>query len=322
MALLLLHFALIIVGFVLLIKGAGALVEGASSLAKKFNISELAIGLTIVALGTSAPELVVNIISGTEGHSDVVFGNIIGSNIFNLFLILGVSGTIYPLIVQRNTVLKELPFSLFITLLLFYLINDTMFENGDSDQLGFIDSCILVILFGLFLAYVFFSMKSSPGGEESNIKIYGGLGTTLRIIGGLAGLILGGKLVVDNAVDIAHVFEVSEKLIGLTIIAAGTSLPELATSAVAAYKKQADIAIGNVIGSNIFNILFVLGLTGLITPLQYNSTLNADIYILLGGGVLLLLFMFTINKKKLDRWEALLYLLTFVGYMVFLFMRE
>ena len=319
---LLLHFALIIVGFVLLIKGAGALVGGASSLAKKFNISELAIGLTIVALGTSAPELVVNIISGTEGHSDVVFGNIIGSNIFNLFLILGVSGTIYPLVVQRNTVLKELPFSLFITLLLFYLINDTMFDKGTSDQLNFTDAVILAILFGLFLAYVFFSMKSSPEGDESNIKIYGGLSTTLRILGGLAGLILGGKLVVDNAVDVARVFDVSEKLIGLTIIAAGTSLPELATSAVAAYKKQADIAIGNVIGSNIFNILFVLGITGLITPLKYDPTLNIDIYILLGGAVLLLLFMFTINKKKLDRWEALLYLLTFIGYMVFLFMRK
>ncbi|UII31615.1 calcium/sodium antiporter [Fulvivirga ulvae] len=319
---LLLHSALIIIGFVLLIKGAGALVGGASSLAKKFNISELAIGLTIVALGTSAPELVVNIISGTEGHSDVVFGNIIGSNIFNLFLILGVSGTIYPLVVQRNTVLKELPFSLFITLLLFYLINDTMFDKGPSDQLNFIDSVILTVLFGLFLAYVFFSMKSSPEGDESNIKIYGGLSTTLRILGGLAGLIFGGKLVVDNAVDVARVFDVSEKLIGLTIIAAGTSLPELATSAVAAYKKQADIAIGNVIGSNIFNILFVLGITGLITPLKYDPALNIDIYILLGGAVLLLLFMFTINKKKLDRWEALLYLLTFIGYMVFLFMRK
>ncbi|MBL6444792.1 calcium/sodium antiporter [Fulvivirga sp. 29W222] len=319
---LLLYFALIILGFVLLIKGAGALVGGASSLAKKFNISELAIGLTIVALGTSAPELVVNIISGTEGHSDVVFGNIIGSNIFNLFLILGVSGSIYPLVVQRNTVLKELPFSLFITLLLFYLINDTMFEKGTSDQLNFFDAVILAILFGIFLAYVFLSMKSSPSGEESNIKIYGGLGTALRIIGGLAGLVLGGKLVVDNAVEIARIFDVSEKLIGLTIIAAGTSLPELATSAVAAYKKQADIAIGNVIGSNIFNILFVLGITGLITPLQYDPALNIDFYILLGGGVLLLLFMFTINKKKLDRWEAFLYLLTFIAYMVFLFMRK
>ena len=318
---LLLYFTLVIIGFVLLIKGAGALVSGASSLAKKFNISELAIGLTIVALGTSAPELVVNIISGTAGHSEVVFGNIIGSNIFNLFLILGVAGTIYPLVVQRNTVLKELPFSLFITLLFFYLINDRLFNKGSEDMLSSWDAIILSIFFLVFLSYVFVSMKSNPDNGPSDIKIYGGWGTTLRIIGGLGGLILGGKLVVDNAVEIAKVFEVSEKLIGLTIIAAGTSLPELATSAVAAYKKQADIAIGNVVGSNIFNILFVLGITGLITPLHYDSSLNTDLYILMGGAVLLLLFMFTVNKKKLDRREAFVYLLSFVGYMIFLFIR-
>lgn len=307
----------------MLIKGAGALVGGASSLAKKFNISELAIGLTIVALGTSAPELVVNIISGTNGYSDVVFGNIIGSNIFNLFLILGVSGTIFPLVVQRNTVLKEVPFSLFITLLVFFLLNDNMFSQGEElNESSRLDGIVLLVFFGLFLVYVFFNMKSGSNDEESNIKTYGGWGMALRIVGGLAGLIFGGKLVVDNAVDIARVFEVSEKLIGLTIIAAGTSLPELATSAMAAYKRQADIAIGNVIGSNIFNILFVLGLSTVIAPLGYNTSFNLDVYILMGGTVLLLLFMFTINKKKLDRWEAFLYLLTFIGYMVFLFMRE
>ncbi|ELR68952.1 Sodium-calcium exchanger [Fulvivirga imtechensis AK7] len=307
----------------MLIKGAGALVGGASSLARKFNISELAIGLTIVALGTSAPELVVNIISGTNGYSDVVFGNIIGSNIFNLFLILGVSGTIYPLVVQRNTVLKEVPFSLFITLVLFFLINDNIFGGeGSINESSRIDGIVLMSLFGLFLTYVFFNMRSGTQAEESNIKTYGGWGTALRIIGGLVGLVYGGKLVVDNAVDIARAFEVSEKLIGLTIIAAGTSLPELATSAVAAYKRQADIAIGNVIGSNIFNILLVLGLSTLVSPLRYNASFNTDIYILLGGTLLLLLFMFTINKKKLDRWEAFLYLVTFIAYMVFLFIRE
>lgn len=320
---LIIHFALVALGFVLLIKGAGALVGGASSLAKRFNISELAIGLTIVALGTSAPELVVNIISGANGYSDVVYGNIIGSNIFNLFLILGVSGTIYPLVVQRNTVLKEVPFSLFITLLLFFLLNDSMFGEEDAiSKSSRVDGIILMLFFGVFLTYVFFNMKSEAQTEESSIKVYGGWGTTLRIVGGLAGLILGGKLVVDNAVDIARAFQVSEKLIGLTIIAAGTSLPELATSAVAAYKRQADIAIGNVIGSNIFNILFVLGLSAVISPLPYNVSFNMDIYILLGGTLLLLLFMFTINKKKLDRWEAFLYLLTFIGYTVFLFIRE
>ncbi|TRX48414.1 calcium/sodium antiporter [Fulvivirga sp. M361] len=306
----------------MLIKGAGYLVEGASALAKRFNVSELAIGLTIVALGTSAPELVVNVLSGINGHSEVVFGNVIGSNIFNLFLILGVSGTIYPLVVQKTTVVRELPFSLFITLVLYFLLNDTIFSPNASPTSSTFDGIILITLFGLFLAYIFTSMKNDELEKNEVVKSFSSFGIAWRIIIGLIGLGLGGKLVVDNAVEIANVYGVSQKLIGLTIVAAGTSLPELATSAIAAYKRQADIAIGNVIGSNIFNILLVLGLTTLITPLDYNPVLNTDIYILLGGTVLLLLFMFTINKKKLDRWESLLYLLTFIAYMVYLFMRK
>ncbi|WP_185152793.1 calcium/sodium antiporter [Fulvivirga aurantia] len=316
-----LYFALIILGFALLIKGADFLVSGASSLAKRFNISELAIGLTIVALGTSAPELVVNIISGSQGYSEVVFGNIIGSNIFNLFLILGVAGTIYPLAVQKKTVLRELPFLLFVTLILFYLVNDSLFHNEPLNKSSSIDGFILLGLFMVFLIYVFYNMKSGLA-EENNIKIYTPLITGLRIVGGLIGLIVGGKLVVDNAVEVANIYEVSEKLIGLTIIAAGTSLPELATSAVAAYKKQADIAIGNVVGSNIFNILLVLGVSTMISPLQYNSELNTDMYMLIAGTVMLLLFMFTVNKKKLDRRESFLYLLSFIGYMIYLFIRK
>ncbi|MTI21928.1 calcium/sodium antiporter [Fulvivirga sp. RKSG066] len=308
-------------GFALLIKGADFLVSGASSLAKRFNISELAIGLTIVALGTSAPELVVNIISGSQGYSEVVFGNIIGSNIFNLFLILGVAGTIYPLAVQKKTVLRELPFLLFVTLILFYLVNDSLFHNEPLNKSSSIDGFILLGLFMVFLIYVFYNMKSGLA-EENNIKIYTPLITGLRIVGGLIGLIVGGKLVVDNAVEVANIYEVSEKLIGLTIIAAGTSLPELATSAVAAYKKQADIAIGNVVGSNIFNILLVLGVSTMISPLQYNSELNTDMYMLIAGTVMLLLFMFTVNKKKLDRRESFLYLLSFIGYMIYLFIRK
>jgi len=317
----LLHLSLIIVGFVLLIKGASALVGGASSLAKKFNVSELAIGLTVVALGTSAPELVVNIISGSQGYSEVVFGNIIGSNIFNLFLILGIAGTIYPLAVHKKTVMRELPFLLIITLVLFYLLNDRMFSDDTKDVSSLNDGIILLVLFAVFLIYIFYNMKSGIETED-NIQVYSPGGMVLRIVGGLAGLIFGGKLVVDNAVDVAHIFEVSEKMIGLTIIAAGTSLPELATSAVAAYKRQADIAIGNVVGSNIFNILLVLGISTVITPLEYNSALNTDMYMLITGTVMLLLFMFTINKKKLDRWESFLYLLTFIGYMIYLFIRQ
>jgi len=316
------HFLLIIVGFVILIKGAGALVDGASSLAKRFHVSDLAIGLTIVALGTSAPELVVNIMSGVDGHPEVVFGNVIGSNIFNLFLILGVAGTIYPLPVQRSTVMRELPFSLFITLLLFYLINDAIFNGEDFNRSSLLDGIILVGFFAIFISYVFIGLKNHRPVEKSNIKVYSSFGMTWRILFGLVGLGFGGKFVVDNAIEVARIFDVSEKLIGLTIIAAGTSLPELTTSAVAAYKRQADIAIGNVVGSNIFNILLVLGLTTIVTPLDYDPVLNTDIYILISGTLLLLLFMFTINKKKLDRWESLLYLITFIAYMIYLFMRK
>ena len=315
-------FLLIVAGFVLLIKGADYLVSGASSLAKKFNISELAIGLTVVALGTSAPELVVNLISGTNGHSEVVFGNIIGSNIFNLFLILGVSGTIYPLIVQKNTVNKEVPFSLFVTVVFFFLVNDQFFNSDATNQTNLLDGIVLVVLFGLFLAYVFFNMRNQPDAIESEIKIYSNVTTGIRIVAGLIGLGYGGNLVVHNAIEVAEFYGVSEKMIGLTIVAAGTSLPELATSAMAAYKKQSDIAIGNVVGSNIFNILFVLGVTTIVTPLNYNSILNTDFYILMIGTLMLLLFMFTLNKKKLDRWESFLYLLTFIAYMIFLFYRK
>lgn len=320
----LLHFGLIIIGFVLLIKGAQALVSGASSLARRFQVSELMIGLTIVALGTSAPELVVNIISGIEDHDEVVFGNIIGSNIFNLFLILGVAGVIHPLNVQRDTVLKEVPFSLGATIILFFLINDTMFGTGIIDRANLVDGIVLLLLFLVFLAYVFVSMKNRILEEKQKdiAVITNNWEITLRIAGGLIGLGVGGKLVVDNAVTVAEIYGVSEKLIGLTIVAAGTSLPELATSAVAAFKRKADIAIGNIVGSNIFNILLVLGVSTVVSPLDYNNVLNTDLYILIAGTLMLLLFMFTINTKRLDRWESFIYLMSFIAYMIFLFIRQ
>ncbi|MGK7392337.1 MAG: calcium/sodium antiporter [Candidatus Cyclobacteriaceae bacterium M2_1C_046] len=321
------NFVLVLVGFFLLIKGARALVTGASSLARRFNVPELIIGLTIVALGTSAPEIVVNIISGIQGHSGVVFGNIIGSNNFNLFLILGISGTIYPLAIQRDTVVKEIPFSLFITAVLLVLVNDVTFNTGETNNTSLIDGLILLGLFVLFLGYIFNRMKvKSTIVKEESIeelaKPRSGGKITLLLLGGLLGLTIGGKLVVDNAIAIAEYFEVSQKMIGLTIVAAGTSLPELATTSVAAFNKKADLAIGNVIGSNIFNILLVLGVTTLIAPLQYNTELNIDIYILLGGTSLLMLFMVTLGKKRLDRLEAIIFLFAFVGYMVFLFIRQ
>lgn len=323
------NLILITFGFVLLIKGADFLVNGASSLAKRFNVSDIAIGLTIVAMGTSAPELVVNIISGTvqseQGTHDIVFGNIIGSNIFNIFLILGISSVIYPLTVQRNALWKEIPYSLLATLFFFLLVNDRLVTGAEKNTLDIVDSIILIAMFILFLVYIFMNLSRSPDDSEliEDIEVYGSVKTTVMIIVGIAGLIFGGKMIVDNAVSIAQAFHVSEKLIGLTILAAGTSLPELATSAVAAFQKKSDLAVGNIVGSNIFNLLLVIGATGLIHhPLGYPDTLNLDMYFVMVGTFLLFIFMFTFKKYKLDRSEGVIYLLGFVAYMYILFERE
>ena len=313
----------IVVGFVLLIKGADFLVNGASSLAKRFNVSDIAIGLTVVAMGTSAPELVVNIISGSEGLNDVVFGNIIGSNIFNLFLILGIASVIYPLTVQRNALWKEIPYSLFVTVFFFVLVNDIMFLGGEQNVLSVGDAIILLAFFALFLIYIFMNLKRHPEEvENEDIVMFGSLKTTIMIVLGIAGLIFGGQLIVDNAVELATQWGMSEKLIGLTILAAGTSLPELATSAVAAFQKKSDLAVGNIVGSNIFNLLLVIGMTAVVNgPIPYNATLNIDMYFMMAGIVLLFLFMFTLNKYKLDRSEGLVYLLFFVAYSYYIFTR-
>jgi cation:H+ antiporter len=314
----------ITMGFVFLIKGADFLVNGASSLAKRFNVSDIAIGLTVVAMGTSAPELVVNIISGSEGLNDVVFGNIIGSNIFNLFLILGIASVIYPLTVQRNALWKEIPYSLFVTGFFFLLVNDIMFFDAPENVLSVKDAIILLALFVIFLVYIFLNLKRHPeevDGED--IIMFGSLKTTVMIVLGIAGLIFGGQLIVENAVVLATQWGMSEKLIGLTILAAGTSLPELATSAVAAFQKKSDLAVGNIVGSNIFNLLLVIGMTAVVNgPVPYNAVLNVDMYFMMAGIVLLFLFMFTLNKYKLDRAEGLVYLLFFVAYSYYIFSRS
>lgn len=315
----LLAISLLLVGFVILIKGADFLVNGSSSVAKKFNISNLAIGLTVVAFGTSTPELLVNIMSSVKGYDDAAFGNIIGSNTFNLLFILGISGLIYPLVVHRNTVSFEVPLSLLAAVVLFILVNDTLIWGSSENILTRIDAMILLVFFGLFMFYIARTMTNGPGSEEGGpIKLYSTGVSVLFIVLGLAMLVGGGSLVVDNAVAIAKHYGLSEKLIGLTILAAGTSLPELATSAVAAYRKNTDIAIGNVVGSNIFNIFFILGITGVIRPTPYNAIMNFDLYILGASTVLLMIFMFTLNQRKLDRWEAFLMLIAYFAYTIIL----
>lgn len=316
-----LSITLVVLGFVVLIKGADWMVTGASSLAKKHNISDLAIGLTIVAFGTSAPELVVNSIASMENHSDIIFGNVIGSNNFNLFLILGIVGLIYPITVHSNTVWKEIPISFFAIIVMFVLSNRFILQA--DNVLTRIDGAILLGLFALFLYYVYRQMKIDQTIapevtilKVSNWKIWG------LIMIGLGGLILGGRLVVNNAIEIATFMGVSEKIIGLTIIAAGTSLPELVTSAVAALKKNSDIAIGNIVGSNIFNLLFILSVSSLINPVRYNTAFNMDVYLLTAGTVFLFLVMFVGKKHTLGRWEAGLLLGTFVIYMGYLIAQE
>ena len=319
---------LLLVGFAILIKGADFLVNGASSAAKKYGISNLAIGLTVVAFGTSMPELIVSLVSALDGKSDASFGNVIGSNNFNLLFILGIAGLIYPLMVQQNTIKYEVPLSFLAAGVLFVLVNDTMlwgtppFTEGTVTYQGVLsrfDSFILLLFFVAFIIYIYRTMRTSSDIEEGEpIKLY----STPMAIGmsllGLVMLIGGGELVVDNAIKIAQAYHLSEKLIGLTILAAGTSLPELATSCVAAYKRNTDIAIGNVVGSNIFNIFFILGITGTIHPIPYNIAMNFDLQVLAASTIILMIFMFTLNTRKLDRWEAFILLSLYIMYTTYL----
>jgi cation:H+ antiporter len=316
-----LKVVLLLVGFAFLIKGADFLVEGASSFAKKMGISEIVIGLTIVAFGTSMPELIVNVMGAISGNSEIAYGNIIGSNILNILLIAGVAAVISPIVVKKKTAFVEIPFALGVALLFFILVNDKMVYGGEN-LFSRGDAIILLTVFAGFLFYVFKTAKSGPKKEEkmeedSEVKILGNKKTVIFILLGFLGLFVGGKLIVDSAVFIAGAMGVSQKLIGLTIVALGTSMPELVTSSVAAYKGRNDIAIGNVVGSNIFNILLIMGVSGVITPMKYMPELfNFDMYTLIGASILLFLTMFTMGKKIVDRIEGFAFLGLYVIYTV------
>jgi len=310
----------LVLGLALLIKGADWMVNGASALARKYHVSDLAIGLTVVAFGTSAPEMVVNVYASLQGHHEIVFGNVIGSNNFNLFVILGISGLITPIVVQSSTVWKEIPISMGIVVVLFILTNELIFHG--TPVLGRIDGVILLALFGGFLYYVYSQLKSDAQTEVQSAVSYTTLKIWILIIVGLAALVAGGQLVVTNAVKMAQMMGVSEKMIALTIVAAGTSLPELATSVVAAVKKNNDIAVGNIIGSNIFNILLILSISSFARPIPYDLKFNTDLYLLVGGTLFVFVAMFTGGKKKLDRWEAALLLVCFVAYTAYLISGE
>jgi cation:H+ antiporter len=304
-------------GFVLLIVGAEVLVRGSASLARRLAMAEIAIGLTVVAFGTSTPEMVVNIFASAGGRNEIVFGNAIGSNIFNLLLILGVSGLIYPVAVQRSTVWKEIPFSLLATLVLLLLVNDIWEAGGSADVLSRNDGLILLLLFTIFITYTF-GLTAVESSDKFSVKVYSWGRSLALIAGGLALLAAGGRLCVSGGVSLARQSDLSEKFIASTIMAAGTSLPELATSAVAAYRRHSDIAVGNIVGSNVFNILAILGVSAVIRPAPYPAAFNVDMSILIAATLLLFVVMFTGRRHTLDRWEAGLMLLGYVGYVGYL----
>lgn len=318
-----LNWILLIAGFLLLLKGADWLVSGSSCLARKMGVSELVVGLTVVAFGTSTPELFVNIFASAQGNAEIAIGNVLGSNIFNILLILGVSSMIYPLAVTKGTVWKEIPFSLLAVVILGALANDTLFDRAGSSALSRIDGIVFIAFFAIFLYYIMSIAKvtgHSSGGGEGGVG--GGLkGHVIKVAGGLAALVTGGKLVVDGAVGIAMHLGISETLIGFTIVAAGTSLPELATSAVAAYRKKPDIAIGNIVGSNIFNIFFILGISTLIRPLPVTAQINTDIFVLMGSSLLLFFLMFVGKKHHLERRNGIILILLYAAYVAFLVKR-
>ena len=312
----LLYIILIIVGFALLIVGADFLVDGASGIAKKFHIPEIIIGLTIVSIGTSMPELFVSITSAIDGYSDMALGNVIGSNLCNLLLILGLSSLIKPVDFQEETRKYEIPMCLLFTIIL-------MIFSNTSGGISRIEAVILLVLFVLFIEYTIY-MGKKKSKEDSKVVEEKNKNKTIKniilIILGIVGLKFGGDFVVNNAVNIAKMFNISEKVISLTILAIGTSLPELVTSVTAAIKGNSDIAIGNIIGSNIFNILLILGVSSVIKPITFNSSYNMDLSILCISTVILALFPIIPPKNKMSRVNGLIYVLMYGAYMTMLFL--
>lgn len=316
-------YLLFVVGFVLLIKGADWLVAGSATIAKKNNVSNLVVGLTIVSMGTSMPELIVNVLASSKDASQIAIGNILGSNIANILLILGVAAFIYPIKIKESTVFSEIPYSIIALLLVAFVANSNLF-GSHNNSINQIDGIILMAFFGLFVAYI---IRLAKNGSADMIDDIPDEKTTtgksfLMVLLGMIGLFFGGQWVVNGAIAAAEHFVLSEAFIGLTVVAIGTSLPELVTSAVAAYRKNTDIAMANIIGSNIFNLLWVLGISAIIKPMSFDSSLNADILILLGASCLILFSLVTGKvKNQIGKPTGTLFLLLYLTYVVFLIYR-
>ena len=313
-----LQIFILLAGLLLILFGANWLVDGSSSIAKRFGISEFVIGLTIVGIGTSSPEMVVSFMSSFQGKADMAIGNIVGSNIFNTLMILGVTALISPLSITNNNLKRDIPLNIAVTILLILLgMNMTIFGKG-QDQLCRIDGAILLILFAYYLWASFKSDTGDSADEGEGIKEYKSGVSVLMVCAGLAGLIIGGKLFVNSATELAKMFGVSDKFIAITIMAAGTSMPELATCVVAAIKGRGQLALGNVLGSNIANILLILGGAALINPLSFGGMTIVDLGVVLFGAFLIFASAYMFKKKELDRYEGAIFVLMEIGYMWYL----
>lgn len=308
----------LLLGFVALIFGATKLVDAASGLASKMGVPSIVIGLTIVAFGTSAPELVVNVFAATKGSTELVLGNVLGSNIFNVLAILGVSALIAPLSVKTSTTWIEIPLSLLAAVTVFVIAADVFLDKATINIISRSEGVVLLLFFLIFLVYNLVVAKGGGAEEEIETKNYSIPMAVLWIVVGLAGLIIGGRLIVTSAVSIAESIGLSERVIGLTVVSIGTSLPELATSIIAVRKKNVDLAIGNVVGSNIFNIFLILGVSGIIAPISINPASYFDILVNILAGLLLFIFIFTGKGRQLERWEGIIFLMLFVGYISYL----
>ncbi len=326
------NILILIAGLALILLGANYLVDGASAIAKKWGISEFVIGMTIVGIGTSTPEMVVSFLSAAQGNADIAVGNVLGSNLFNTLMILGVTALIMPLPLTGNNIKKDIPFALLAAATLIFAGSDVLLDGASANIISRTDGLMLLSLFGVFMAYTIYSSQtqSAPAlpeakAEMSAANAANAEGETkvrpmwlalIMVVGGLAGLVYGGNLFVASASSLAKMLGVSDAVIAVTIMAGGTSLPELASCAVAAVKKNADLALGNVIGSNVANIFLILGGSAVIHPLGMNNIGNLDFSTLIISTILLFITAFTFKKRTLDRAEAILFILIYVGYII------
>lgn len=319
-------YLLLLLGIVLLIKGADYFVDGASSIARTLHVSPMLIGLTIVAFGTSSPEATVSIIAAVEGNAGVAIGNVVGSNIFNITFVVGITALLNPLKVENETIRKEIPFTLLASVTLLVLISDMTLQFFGVNSITRSDGLVFLLIFAVFMYYIFEVAKNSrdkikeESGTDEKAVSTSWIKNLIFTVGGLLAIIFGGDLVVDNATVIAYSFGMSETLVGLTIVAVGTSLPELITSITAAVKKESDIALGNIVGSNIFNILFVLGVSSVISPLAVDSKIFIDVILMIILTIILLIFSRT--SFQVGRREGSFLVIAYLIYMAYIIVRN